>query len=67
MNETEQLFIDPEEAATILGIEKRAIVRLIVAGKLRAKDVNASKGIRKRWKVLKEDVLRIDNEKKNTK
>ena len=63
MNEnTEQLFIDPKEAAAILGIEKRAVIRLITAGKLRAKNVNASKGLRKRWKVLKEDVLKLDNE-----
>ena len=64
MTDEIQLFIDPEEAATILGIEKRAVLRMITAGKLRAKDVNASQGIRKRWKVLREDVLKIDNSKK---
>ncbi len=56
--DVEQLFIKPEEAATILGVNKRTVVAMIKNGKLRAKDLNASgKGIRHRWVVLKEDVL----------
>lgn len=60
--EAEQLFISPDEAAAILGINKRAVLRMIRAGKLKGKDVNASSGQRKRWKILKEDLLKTTNE-----
>jgi predicted site-specific integrase-resolvase len=57
----EQLFIKLEETAQIMGLNKRTVTRLIKQGKLRAKDVNASKGIRPRWIVLKEDILALTN------
>ena len=56
-NEIEQLYIPPEEAARILGIQKRQVIRMIEAGKIRAIDINASKGERHIWRVLKEDIL----------
>lgn len=58
-----QLFIKPEEASQILGLNKRTILRLIKNGKLKAKNVNASGEIRPRWVVLKEDVLALNNVK----
>ena len=56
-NEIEQLYIPPEEAARMLGVQKRQVIRMIEAGKRRAIDINASKGERHIWRVLKEDVL----------
>ena len=56
-NQIEQLYIPPEEAARMLGVQKRQVIRMIEAGKLRAIDINASKGERHIWRVLKEDVL----------
>lgn len=57
----EQEFVTKAEAAEILGVHPRTITRMIMAGRLRAKDLNASGGIRKRWVVLKEDLLKTDN------
>lgn len=58
----EQLYISPEEAAKLLGVNKRQIFRMIEKGKIRAKDINASAGDRRIWRVLKEDVITPDTQ-----
>ena len=59
-NKVPQLFISEEEAAGILGVHKRTVRRMILSGKVRAKDINASNGIRHKWRVFKEDIIKLD-------
>lgn len=56
----EKVYITPDEAAQILGVNKRQILRMIKAGKLQAKDINASEGKRHIWRILKVDVIKPD-------
>ena len=50
-------YVSTREAAEILGVDRKTIIKMIEAGKLRAKDTNTSNGIRKRWKVFKQDLM----------
>jgi len=58
-NQTQPEFITVEEAAAILRVNPRHIKRMIEGGKLRARNINAS-GTRKYWRVLKEDVTKVE-------
>ncbi len=57
----ENKYITLEEAAVILGTNKRQIVRMIKAGKIKAMDINAANGQRNIWRVLKSELLPPDN------
>lgn len=59
--EVEAQFIEVDEAAKILGVNPRQIKNMIKAGKLRARDINASKGERKQYRVFKQDLFNFDN------
>lgn len=53
-------YIPVKEAATILGTNPRQIKRMCEAGRLKCKNINASKNKRKIWRVSKEDLLKPD-------
>lgn len=44
-------FYTVEEAANLLKTNKRQIVRLINAGKIKAQNISAGTGVRKRWRI----------------
>ncbi len=52
------LFITTEEAANVLNVNIRHIKNMILAGKLRAKNVSAGNK-RKVWRVYREDVYNL--------
>jgi excisionase family DNA binding protein len=55
----EKLFVTVEEAAKALNTNPRHIKRMIIAGKLEAKNIGI--GDRKFWRVLKTDLMRVQN------
>jgi len=56
----ENEYMTIEEVANLLKINPRQVRKMIETGRLRAKNINASGGIRKIYRVLKEDVIRPD-------
>lgn len=57
-------YITIDEASKILNVDRRHITRMILAGKIRAKNINVSGKERKYWRVLKEDIIKPDFPKK---
>jgi len=57
---TTSLYVSLDEAASLLGVNKRQVTRMIQSGKLRAKDINASTGKRHLYRVLRKDIENPD-------
>lgn len=58
---TQPEYISVDEAAALLGTNRRQIKKMIATGKLRAKNINATGTKREIHRVLREDVLKPDN------
>lgn len=61
METAQEELITLEEAASILKVHKRTVERMIIGGKVRAKDVSLGQK-RKKWRVFKSDLLKSDNQ-----
>ena len=56
-----EIFLTVDETADLLKTNRRQIMRMITAGKLKAKDIGLGNGERKRYRILKKNAVKIKN------
>lgn len=61
MDQETPVYVTVEEAAEVLKVNKRHIKRMIMAKKLSAKDISVGQGLRKQYRVLYSDLLKMKN------